>query len=224
MLLMIEGRLSLKLVVVFVSFDVPEFICDIITSFEGFGKVISFDKLSESSALLRVGAIDLILIGGSGRLVKAELLMDNCSLSDGFSGLVNVFKKLLGLKSTAVTVRDVELISSYETYIPLAKTLSYEPTNVSKVLSSYGILVNKISSESLDYAELLNVLGTYVISGLGVVTVTYVLLLRNYAVRASLTVSKKVDILEVNEQVIRKILYELQMLTQVISEELYFKG
>lgn len=224
MLLMIEGKISLKLVVIFANVDVPEFICDIITSFEGVGKIITFDKFSESSALLRIGAVDLILMGGSGRLVRAEVLMDNCSVSDDFSGLVNIFKKLLGWESVIVTIKSVELIGSYEVYIPLTKTLSYESTYISKVLSSCGILVNKIDSENLDYAELLSALGTYVISGLGVVTVTCTLLLRNYAVRALLTISKNVNVLDVNEQVIKKMLYELQVLAQVISEELYFKG
>ncbi len=222
---MIEGKLSVKLIMNLVSPNVSEFICDVVTSFEGVGKVISFDKVSESSAYLRVGSVDLILTGGSGGVVRAELFIDSCDFMDDFSGFVNVFKRLLGQKLMKTTmIRSVELLSTYESYIPLTKPLKHEPGRISKALSSYGILVHGINSEVLEGVEVFSVSGTYVVSGMGAVRVYHSALMRNYAVRTSLTMSKVVKTSELNEEVIKRLTYESQILAHLINDELYFKS
>ncbi|MEM0362036.1 MAG: hypothetical protein QXT01_05725 [Sulfolobales archaeon] len=219
---MIEGKLSLKLVMNLVNVKASEFICDVITLFEGVGRVVSFDKLAESSALIRIGAVDLVLIGGSGGVVRVEFIMDNVKPLSRFNDLLNTFKKLLSLlPSGGETLKNLELISSYETYIPLTNTPDYKSANISKVLSGFGISVNEVNFESLDGAGLLTASGTYVVGGLGAVKIIHTTLSRNYAVRSSLTMSKNVSISDINDQTIKKLLYETQILFQVVNEELF---
>lgn len=222
---MSEGRLSLKLVMSFYDIEVSEFICDVIAYFEGVGKILTFDKLAESSATLRIGGVDLTLVGSSGGLLRTELIMDNVNLLGNFAEFMNVYRRLLSLFPVgAVKVRNSELICVYETYIPLSHTQVDKYLNIPEVLRNYGIVVNEVNSETLDGVELINVIGTYVVAGLGIVKVIHTTLSRNYAVRCSLTMYKNVSIDDVSESTIKKLTYESQMLAQAVNEELYYSG
>ncbi|MEM1982472.1 MAG: hypothetical protein QXZ63_02275 [Sulfolobales archaeon] len=221
---MSEGRLSLKLAVTIGNVNVSEFICEVIASFEDIGRVLTFDKLTELSALIRIGGFDLTLIGGSGGLVRAEFIIDNINMLSDFSGFISTYRRLISLLPTRVSaVKGLELMCVYEAYIPIAYTAILKPSNISKVLSSYGILVDDVNTEVLDGVELINVMGTYVVAGLGAVRTIYSTLLRNYAVRSSFTMSKNVGVDDISVKTLKKLIYEVQVLAQVINEELYYR-
>jgi hypothetical protein len=220
---MFEGRLFTKLTTSLGNVKASDFIGDLVTLFED-GKVLAYDKFTESSIYLRIGSIDLTVSGGSGNLVRVDLTIDNCDLLENFNNLVNIFNKVLTQKSVArAEVKYVELVSGFETYIPLTTSLTIKSTRISKVLSSYGILIKDIISEHINDTQLVSVTGSYVVSGLGIVNVAYTAIVRNYSVRSSLSMGKRVSKQDVKEELIKKLVYESYILSQIINEELYTK-
>ncbi|MCC6022516.1 MAG: hypothetical protein LM560_05315 [Desulfurococcaceae archaeon] len=220
---MFEGRLFTKLTTSLGNVKASDFIGDLVTLFED-GKVLAYDKFTESSIYLRIGSIDLTVSGGSGNLVRVDLTIDNCDLLENFNNLVNIFNKVLTQKSVArAEVKYVELVSGFETYIPLTTSLTIKSTRISKVLSSYGILIKDIISEPINDTQLVSVTGSYVVSGLGIVNVVYTAIVRNYSVRSSLSMGKRVSKQDVKEELIKKLVYESYILSQIINEELYTK-
>ncbi len=220
---MFGGRLFTKLTTGLGNVKASDFIGDLVTLFED-GKVLAYDKFTESSIYLRIGSIDLTVSGGSGNLVRVDLTIDNCDLLENFNNLVNIFNKVLTQKSVArAEVKYVELVSGFETYIPLTTSLTIKSTRISKVLSSYGILIKDIISEHINDTQLVSVTGSYVVSGLGIVNVVYTAIVRNYSVRSSLSMGKRVSKQDVKEELIKKLVYESYILSQIINEELYTK-
>ncbi|MEL9997443.1 MAG: hypothetical protein QXH99_02990 [Sulfolobales archaeon] len=220
---MFEGRLFTKLTTSLGNVKASDFIGDLVTLFED-GKVLAYDKFTESSIYLRIGSIDLTVSGGSGNLVRVDLTIDNCDLLENFNNLVNIFNKVLTQKSVArAEVKHVELVSGFETYIPLTTSLTIKSTRISKVLSSYGVLIKDIISEPINDTQLVSVTGNYVVSGLGIVNVVYTAIVRNYSVRSSLSMGKRVSKQDVKEELIKKLVYESYILSQIINEELYTK-
>jgi len=220
---MFEGRLFTKLTTSLGNVRASELVCDLVTLFEE-GRVLAYDKFTESSIYLRVGHIDLTVSGGSGSLVRIDLTIDNCDLLNNFNNLVNVFNKVLTQKSVVrAEVKYIELISGFETYIPLTTALTIKSTRISNVLSSYGVLIKDLLSELIDDTQLVSVSGSYVVSSLGVVNVVYTAIVRNYSVRSSLSMGKRVSKQEVREELIKKLVYEAYILSQAVNEELYVK-
>lgn len=222
---MLEGRLSIRLVITLTCSSVPEFISDVVSLYDEGARLLNYDKFTESTASLRIGNVVLGVFGGSGGLVRVELAMDNCTPLSSYSDLVIVFRKLMTSKLISnSSIKQLEITCIYEAYIPLTTKLKYGPKHVSKVLSNYGILVSEVNSDVIDGMELLGVSGTLVVGGLGVLKLTYVALLRDYAVRSSLSISRKLMADEFDEKLVKRLTTELYVLAQSINEELYLRG
>ncbi len=222
---MLEGRLTIRVVITLMCGNVPEFISDVVSLYDEDARLLNYDKFTELTASLRIGSVVLGVFGGSGGLVRVELTMDGCTPLSNYGDLIAVYRKLMMSKFISnSSIKQLEVTCTYEAYVPLTTKLKYGPKYVCKVLSNYGILVSEVNSDVIDGMELVGVSGTYVIGGLGVLKLTYVALLRNYAVRSSLSISRRLMVDEFNEQLIKRLSTELYVLAQSINEELYLKG
>jgi hypothetical protein len=118
---MFEGRLFTKLTTSLGNVKASDFIGDLVTLFED-GKVLAYDKFTESSIYLRIGSIDLTVSGLLNATVANAVYVEGGEVKHPVKGVVITGDVYELLKTDEVVLTsNKEVLGRYEVpaiYIP----------------------------------------------------------------------------------------------------------
>jgi len=216
----------LKLALTLTNVDVRDLVYEVIEGLRNFNdmKLLSYDRIMESSAIVRVKDVDVNVFGNVRDSVARVDITRYCTdLITDYYPLTNILRAVVTLKPLSkARLNSVELSAASEAYLPLRTAGVNKITSfLRKLLEEGGVAINSMGVEKVADTAIITANGLYPVANLGVFTLIYVGIVRYSAIRMGLTLFKRYERPEdLNENTIKAVAMEVFTLGNLIADKI----